>query len=151
MKYLVLLTALIALLSCGSDSNLITPDPSMDMGQPAERNEPPVVENPIVEPQEVIGEPLPVQMLLPPELPDIIINILNADPPEVPDVIVEIQQNDDPPELPDVIVEILNEDPPEVPEIIVEIQQNDDPPVIIVIEPPEIIGEPPNDDPPPDQ
>ena len=132
MKCLVLLIALIALLSCGSDSNLITPDPSMDMGQPAERNEPPVVENPIVEPLEVIGEPPPVQMLVPPELPDVIVEMLNEDPPEVQDVIVEI----------------LNEDPPEVPEIIVEIQQNDDPPVIIVIEPPEIIVEPPNDDPP---
>ena len=135
MKCLVLLIALIALLSCGSDSNLITPDPSMDMGQPAERNEPPVVENPIVEPLEVIGEPPPVQMLVPPELPDVIVEMLNEDPPEVQDVIVEI----------------LNEDPPEVPEIIVEIQQNDDPPVIIVIEPPEIIVEPPNDDPTPDQ
>ena len=132
MKCLVLLIALIALLSCGTDSNLITPDPSMDMGQPAERNEPPVVENPIVEPLEVIGEPPPVQMLVPPELPDVIVEMLNEDPPEVQDVIVEI----------------LNEDPPEVPEIIVEIQQNDDPPVIIVIEPPEIIVEPPNDDPP---
>ena len=150
MKCLVLLIALIALLSCGSDSNLITPDPSMDMGQPAERNEPPVVENPIVEPLEVIGEPPPVQMLVPPELPDVIVEMLNEDPPEVQDVIVEML-NEDPPEVPEIIVEILNEDPPEVPEIIVEIQQNDDPPVIIVIEPPEIIVEPPNDDPPPDQ
>ena len=39
MKCLVSLIALIALLGCGSDSNLITPDPAMDMEQPAERNE----------------------------------------------------------------------------------------------------------------
>ena len=49
MKYLVLLTALIALLSCGSGSNPITPKPSMDMSQPAERNESPVAENPLVD------------------------------------------------------------------------------------------------------
>ena len=57
MKCLVFLTALIALLGCGSDSNLITPDPSMDIGQPAERNELPVVEDPLVEPPEVVELP----------------------------------------------------------------------------------------------
>ncbi|MDE0465651.1 MAG: hypothetical protein OYL97_01240, partial [Candidatus Poribacteria bacterium] len=62
MKCLVSLMALIALLGCGSDSNLITPDPAMDMEQPTERNEPPVVED------------LPVP-------PDIIAEILNQDPP----------------------------------------------------------------------
>ena len=57
MKHFVLLTVLIALLSCGSDSNLITPDPAMDTGQPTEKNMSPVAEDPLVEPAEVIPEP----------------------------------------------------------------------------------------------
>ena len=46
MKYLVLLMALMVLLSCGSGSNPISPNSSMDTSQPAERNESPVAENP---------------------------------------------------------------------------------------------------------
>ena len=60
MKRVVLLTILIVLLSCGSDSNLISPDPSVETSQPAEKNEMPVVENPLVVPPEaleIIAEP----------------------------------------------------------------------------------------------
>ena len=149
MKCIVLLTALIALLSCGSDSNLISPDPSMDMEQSVEKNEPPVVEDPLVELPDIMVEILnqdpPVIRVLdpdviaeilnqdPPEVPEIFIQILNEDPPIIrvlaPDVMVEIQ-NQEPPELPDVIAEMLNQDPPEVPEIIVEILNEDpDPPL----------------------
>ena len=164
MKCLVFLTALIALLGCGSDSNLITPDPSMDIGQPAERNELPVVEDPLVEPPEVVELP-PIRVLD----PDVIAEILKNNPPVPPDVIAEILKKDPPevpilehPEVPDVIVVILNQDPPqvrvlkppEVPKIIIELQKNGDPPVIIAIEPPEMpepMAEPPNGDPPPNQ
>ena len=97
MKCIVLLTALLALLSCGSDSNLISPDPSMDMEQSVEKNEPPVVEDLLV------------------ELPDIMVEIQNQDPPIIrvldPDVIAEML-NQDPPEMPEIIVEMPNEDPP---------------------------------------
>ena len=54
MKCLVSLIALITLLGCGSDSNLITPEPAMDMEQPTARDEMPVVEDPLVEDPEVI-------------------------------------------------------------------------------------------------
>lgn len=145
MKYLVSLTALIALLGCGSDSDILTPDPSINMVQPAKKLEPPVEEEPLV------------------ELPDIIIQIRNQDPPVPvldPDAIAEILKNQkDPPEVPEVIIAEVLENPPkirvlkppEVPEIIIEIQQNDDPPMIIRIDPPEAMPEPPNGDPPPDE
>jgi len=179
MKCLVLLTALIALLGCGSDSNLITPDPSMDIGQPTEKNELPVVEDPLVEPPEVVELP-PIRVLDPnviaeilrrdpPVPPDVIAEILKNNPPVPPDVIAEILKENppevpalEPPEVPDVIVVILNQDPPqvrvlkppEVPKIIIELQKNGDPPVIIAVEPPEMpepMAEPPNGDPPPNQ
>ena len=134
MKCLVSLIALIALLGCGSDSDIITPDPSINMVHPAKKLEPPVEEDPLVEDPDVI-----------------IAEILNQDPPEVPAL--------EPPEVPEVIIAEVLENPPkirvlkppEVPEIIIEIQQNDDPPVIIRINPPEAMPEPPNGDPPPDE
>ena len=153
MKYLVSLTALIALLGCGSDSDILTPDPSINMVQPAKKLEPPVEEEPLV------------------ELPDIVIQIRNQDPPVPvldPDAIAEILKNQkdppevpelEPPEVPDVIIAEVLENPPkirvlkppEVPEIIIEIQQNDEPPMIIRINPPAAMPEPPNGDPPPDE
>ena len=143
MKCLVSLIALIALLGCGSDSDIITPDPSINMVQPAKKLEPPVEEEPLA------------------ELPDVIVQILNQDPPIPvldPDAIAEILKKD-PPEVPEVIIAEVLENPPkirvlkppEVPEIIIEIQQNDDPPMIIRINPPEAMPEPPNGDPPPDE
>jgi hypothetical protein len=76
MKHLVLLTALITLLSCGSDSNLITPNPA----QPAEKSEPPVVKNPLAELPEVIAEPPPIQIVIEP--PEIIIELPEDPPPD---------------------------------------------------------------------
>ena len=65
------------------------------------------------------------------------------EPPEVPDVIIaEVLEN--PPK-----VRVLK--PPEVPEIVIHIEKNDDPPVIIRINLPERMPEPPNGDPPPDE
>ena len=55
MKRVVLLTTLIVLLSCGSDSNLISPDPSVDTSQPAEKSEMSVVEDPLVVPPRSYG------------------------------------------------------------------------------------------------
>ena len=122
MKHLVLLTALIALLSCGSDSNFITPDPAMDTGQLAEKNEPPVVENPLIELPEGIPEPPPIQVIIEP--PEVIVE----PPPEIiviepPEVIVEpppIQVIIEPPEvdvekLIEIIVQELPEAMPELP------------------------------------
>ena len=151
MKYLVSLAALIALLGCGSDSDIITPDPSINMVQPAKKLEPPVEEEPLVELPDVIVQILNQDPPIPPLDPDVIAEILEKDPPEPPEL--------EPPEVPDVIIAEVLENPPkirvlkppEVPEIIIEIQQNDDPPVIIRINPPEAMPEPPNGDPPPDE
>lgn len=91
MKHLVLLTALIALLSCGSDSNLIIPDPAMDTEQPTEKNETPVVENLLDELPEVMVEP-PIGD--PPPIPE---------PPEVDlEALIEVilRELPDPPEIP---------------------------------------------------
>ena len=153
MKCLVSLIALIALLGCGSDSNLITPEPAMDMEQPAERDDMPAVEDPLVEdPEVIIAEILnqdpPIIRVLD---PDAIAQILNQDPPEVPAL--------EPPEVPDIIIAEVLENPPkirvlkppEVQEIVIHIQKNDDPPVVIRINPPERMPEPPNGDPPPDE
>lgn len=109
MKYLVLLTALIALLSCGSGSNPIAPNPSMDTSQSAEKNDAPVVEDPLVVPPEVMVEPQ-VGVIAPPE---VVVD------PEIEAIIEAIVQ-----ELPK---------PPEPPEAVA-----DPPPVQIIIEPPEL-------------
>ena len=151
MKHLVSLAALIALLGCGSDSDIITPDPSINMVQPAKKLEPPAQEEPLVELPDVIVQILNQDPPVPVLDPDAIAEILKKDPPEVPEL--------EPPEVPDVIIAEVLENPPkirvlkppEVPEIIIEIQQNDDPPVIIRINPPEAMPEPPNGDPPPDE
>ena len=133
MKHLVLLTALIALLSCGSDSNLITPDPSMDIGQPTEKNETPVMENPLGELPEVMVEP-PIGD--PPPIPE---------PPEVDlEALIEVilRELPDPPEIPVEPPEVIVIEPPEVDlEKLIE---------IIVQELPEAMPEPPAD-PPPDE
>ncbi|MDD9974066.1 MAG: hypothetical protein OXU27_08670 [Candidatus Poribacteria bacterium] len=151
MKHLVSLTALIALLGCGSDSDIITPDPSINMVQPAKKLEPPVEEEPLVELPDVIVQILNQDPPIPPLDPNVIAEILEKDPPEPPEL--------EPPEVPEVIIAEVLENPPkirvlkppEVPEIIIEIQQNDDPPMIIRINPPEAMPEPPNGDPPPDE
>ena len=152
MKCLVSLMALIALLGCGSDSNnIITPDPSINMVQPAKKLEPPAEEEPLVEIPDVIVQIRNQDPPIPPLDPDVIAEILEKDPPEPPEL--------EPPEVPDVVVAEVLENPPkirvlkppEVPEIIIEIQQNDDPPVIIRINRPEVMPEPPNGDPPPDE
>ena len=73
MKYFVLLTALIALLGCGSGSNPIATNPSADLNEPAGKNEAPVVENPLVEPPEGMADPPPVEVIIAqPELPEVI-------------------------------------------------------------------------------
>ncbi len=151
MKHLVSLAALIALLGCGSDSDIITPDPSINMVQPAKKLEPPVEEEPLVELPDVIVQILNQDPPIPPLDPNVIAEILEKDPPEPPEL--------EPPEVPEVIIAEVLENPPkirvlkppEVPEIIIEIQQNDDPPMIIRINPPEAMPEPPNGDPPPDE
>ena len=151
MKYLVSLAALIALLGCGSDSDIITPDPSINMVQPAKKLEPPAQEEPLVERPDVIVQILNQDPPIPPLDPDVIAEILEKDPPEPPEL--------EPPEVPDVIIAEILENPPkirvlkppEVPEIVIHIQQNDDPPVILRINPPEAMPEPPNGDPPPDE
>ena len=151
MKCLVSLIALIALLGCGSDSDIITPDPSINMVQPAKKLEPPVEEEPLVELPDVIVQILNQDPPIPPLDPNVIAEILEKDPPEPPEL--------EPPEVPEVIIAEVLENPPkirvlkppEVPEIIIEIQQNDDPPMIIRINPPEAMPEPPNGDPPPDE
>ena len=151
MKCLVSSIALIALLGCGSDSDIITPDPSINMVQPAKKLEPPVEEEPLVELPDVIVQILNQDPPIPPLDPNVIAEILEKDPPEPPEL--------EPPEVPEVIIAEVLENPPkirvlkppEVPEIIIEIQQNDDPPVIIRINPPEAMPEPPNGDPPPDE
>jgi len=141
MKDLVLLTALIALLSCGSGSNPISPNSSIDTSQPAERNESPVAENPLVEPPEVMVEPPLVQVIEPPEVgvdPEIeaVIEAIIRDlpkPPEPPEDAVEpppVRVIIEPAELPEVIVD------PEI-EAIIEVIIRDLP------KPPE--------DPPPDE
>ena len=91
MKSVVLLTTLIVLLSCGSDSNLISPDPSGDTNQPAKKNEMIVVENPLVVPPEaikVIAEPpnegqppVRVVIVVRPEVPEVIVEPPNEDQP----------------------------------------------------------------------
>ena len=133
MKHLVLLTALIALLSCGSDSNLITPDPAMDTGQFTEKIEPPVAENPLVEPPEVIAEP-PIGD--PPPIPE---------PPEVDiEALIEVivRELPDPPEIPVEPPEVIVIEPPEADiEKLIE---------IIVQELPKAMPEPPAN-PPPDE
>ena len=169
MKCLVSLMALIALLGCGSDSDIITPDPSINMVQPAKKLEPPVEEELLVELPDIIiqirNQDPPVPVLDPDAIAEILKN--QKDPPEVPEVIIaEILKKDppevpelEPPEVPDVIIAEVLENPPkirvlkppEVPEIIIEIQQNDGPPVIIRVDPPEAMPEPPNGDPPPDE
>ncbi|MCY3551000.1 MAG: hypothetical protein OXH39_11125 [Candidatus Poribacteria bacterium] len=151
MKHLVSLTALIALLGCGSDSDIITPDPSINMVQSAKKLEPPVEEEPLAELPDVIVQILNQGPPIPPLDPNVIAEILEKDPPEPPEL--------EPPEVPEVIIAEVLENPPkirvlkppEVPEIIIEIQQNDDPPMIIRINPPEAMPEPPNGDPPPDE
>ena len=151
MKCLVSFIALIALLGCGSDSDIITPDPSINMVQPAKKLEPPVEEEPLVELPDVIVQILNQDPPIPPLDPNVIAEILEKDPPEPPEL--------EPPEVPEVIIAEVLENPPkirvlkppEVPEIIIEIQQNDDPPMIIRINPPEAMPEPPNGDPPPDE
>lgn len=137
MKYLVLLTALIVLLSCGSGSNPISPNPSMDTSQPAERNESPVAGNPLAVPPEVIVEPPLVRVIEPPKV---------AVDPEIEAVIEAIIRD-----LPK---------PPVPPEAAAE------PPLVRVIVPPEIVIDPeveaiieaivrdlpkPPEDPPPDE
>ena len=134
MKRVVLLTTLIVLLSCGSDSNLISPDPSVDTSQPAEKNEMSVVENPLVVPPEVMVEPPnegppPIRVVVPPEDIEIIVELPEGDPPLVRVVV--------PPKVIKVMAEPPNEDQPPVR-------------VIIVVRPevPEVIVEPPNEDQP---
>jgi hypothetical protein len=113
MKCVVLLTALIALLSCGSDSNLISPDPSEDTGQPAEINESSVVGNPLVIPPEAMVEPPnedpppQVRVVVPPEVIEAVVEPPNGDPPIR--IVVRVIE---PPEVPDAMVEPPNEDPP---------------------------------------
>lgn len=141
MKYLVLLTALIALLSCGSGSNPIAPNPSMDTSQSGEKNESPVAENPLVEPPEVMVEPPLVGVIEPPEVavdPEIgaVIEAIIRDlpkPPEPPEDAAE-------PPLVGVIIE-----PAELPEVI------DDPEIEVIIE--AILRDLPKppEDPPPDE
>ena len=111
MKRVVLLTTLIVLLSCGSDSNLISPDPSVDTSQPAEKNEMSVMENPLVVPPEVMVEPPnegppPIRVVVPPEDIEITVEPPEGDPPPVR-VIIAVR-----PEVPEVIVEPPNEDQP---------------------------------------
>lgn len=122
MKYLVLLTTLIALLSCGSGSNPVAPNPSMDTSQSAEKNESSVVGDPLVVPPEVMVEPL-VRVIAPPEVVDpeieAIIEAIVRDLPEPPEA------EADPPPL-RIIIEPPN--PPELPEGVA------DPPVEIIIE-----------------
>ncbi|MDE0013220.1 MAG: hypothetical protein OXU36_18900 [Candidatus Poribacteria bacterium] len=148
MKYLVLLTALIALLSCGSDSNLISPDPSMDMRQPAEKNESLIVENPLVEPPEAMVEP-PMVQAVPPEVIEVInenLPVVRAVPPEAIKVIVE-PPNEDPPMVRVVV-------PPEVIEAAAE-PPNGDLPIRVIVRvrviEPQVMAEPPNEDPPMEQ
>ncbi|MCY4567071.1 MAG: hypothetical protein OXD49_02070 [Candidatus Poribacteria bacterium] len=138
MKYLVLLTTLIALLSCGSGSNPVAPNPSMDTSQSAEKNELSVVGDPLVVPPEVMVEP-PVRVIAPPEVVDpeieAIIEAIVRDLPEPPEV------EADPPPL-RIIIEPPN--PPELPEGVA------DPPVEIIIEAiVRDLPEPPED--PPDE
>ena len=132
MKYLVMLTALIALLSCGSDTNLISPDPSADMGQSTETNGLSVVEDPLVVPPEDMVEPPnedppQIRVVIPPEDIEVIVVPPNEDPPQVrvvvpPEVIeaVVVPPNGDPPIR--IVVRVI--EPPEVPEV-----QNEDPPM----------------------
>ena len=134
MKSVVLLTTLIVLLSCGSDSNLISPDPSVDTSQPAGKSEMSVVEDPLVVPPEVMVEPPnegppPIRVVVPPEDIEIIVEPPEEDqplvrvvvPPEVIKVMAEPPNEDQPPvravivvrpEVPEVIVELPNEDQP---------------------------------------
>ena len=133
MKHLVLLTALIALLSCGSDPNLITPDPAMDTGQLTEKNEPSVAENPLIEPPEVMVEPPIEDLPLIPEPPEADLEAL---------IEVILRELPDPPEIPVEPPEVIVIEPPEVDlEKLIE---------IIVQELPEAMPELPAD-PPPDE
>ena len=127
MKYFVLLTALIALLGCGSSSNPISPNPSADMNEPTEKNEVPVVENPLVEPPEGMADPPLVGVIIvPPEQPVV------EDDPEI-EALIEaiIRELPEPPELPEVVDDPLVGViivPPERPDIV------DDPEIKALIE-----------------
>ena len=141
MKSLVLLAALIALLSCGSGSNPISPNPSMDMSQSGEKNESSVAGNPLVEPPEVMVEPPLVRVIEPPEVavdPEIeaIIEAIIRDLPEPPE---DPEAAAEPPPV-RVIIE-----PAELPEVM------DDPEIEAIIEA-IVRGLPePPEDPPPDE